>query len=228
MTAVRSTNTPERAPAMGPAARLLQRAVDGLLALLLLVMVLMVFGNVVLRYAFNSGITVSEELSRFCFVWLTFIGGVVAMRERTHLGLDTLVQRLPRHGRLACLALSQGLIVVCCAVLLWGTWRQHGINASNAAPVTGLSMIWIHGLGYVVALGIGTLALHTLWRIARGQVREEELVQVRDSEEPAASVPPSATTELHIAEPGSPAAGPLHAAADGPGASPTQRLGVPT
>ena len=35
-----------------------------LLVLLMAVMVVMVFGNVVLRYAFNSGITVSEELSQ--------------------------------------------------------------------------------------------------------------------------------------------------------------------
>ena len=42
-------------------------------------MVLMMFGNVILRYAFNSGITISEELSRFFFVWLTFIGAIVAI-----------------------------------------------------------------------------------------------------------------------------------------------------
>ena len=42
-----------------------------LLVLLLAAMVVMVFGNVVLRYAFNSGITVSEELSRWAFVWMT-------------------------------------------------------------------------------------------------------------------------------------------------------------
>ena len=35
-------------------------------------MVVMVFGNVVLRYGFNSGITASEELSRWLFVWMTF------------------------------------------------------------------------------------------------------------------------------------------------------------
>lgn len=43
----------------------------------LVVMVVLVFGNVVLRYAFNSGITVSEELSRWLFVWL-FVGAIVA------------------------------------------------------------------------------------------------------------------------------------------------------
>jgi len=64
------------------------RAIDALLATLLLAMVLMVFGNVVLRYAFNSGIVVSEELSRFCFVWLTFIGAIAVIAR----------QRPPGHG----------------------------------------------------------------------------------------------------------------------------------
>jgi TRAP-type C4-dicarboxylate transport system permease small subunit len=166
-----------------PLARLLNRLIDALLAALLLAMVVMVFGNVVLRYAFNSGIVVSEELSRFCFVWLTFIGGVVAMREGTHLGMDNVVSRLSRRGQLACLAASQLLIVLCCAVIVWGTWHQHEINASNAAPVTGLSMIWIFGLGYVVGGGIALLALRELWRIVRGRITDDELVQVRESEE---------------------------------------------
>jgi TRAP-type C4-dicarboxylate transport system permease small subunit len=164
-------------------ARLVGRALDALLAALLLAMVLMVFGNVVLRYLFNSGITVSEELSRFCFVWLTFVGGVVATYEGAHLGMDNVVSKLSRRGQLACLAASQVLILACCAVLLWGTWRQHDINASNAAPVTGLSMIWIFGLGYLVGAGIAVHALRELWRIASGRVGDDELVQVRESEE---------------------------------------------
>ncbi|NDY93052.1 TRAP transporter small permease, partial [Ideonella livida] len=50
------------------------QALEWALVGLLAVMVVLVFGNVVLRYAFNSGITVSEELSRWAFVWLTFLG----------------------------------------------------------------------------------------------------------------------------------------------------------
>ena len=50
---------------------------------LMAVMVVLVFGNVVMRYVFNSGITLSEELSRWLFVWLTFLGAVIAMHERT-------------------------------------------------------------------------------------------------------------------------------------------------
>ena len=55
------------------------RLLDALIALALALMVVLVFGNVVLRYGFNSGITVSEEMSRYCFIWLTYIGAMVAM-----------------------------------------------------------------------------------------------------------------------------------------------------
>ena len=42
-----------------------------LVVILMVAMVIMVFGNVFLRYAFNSGITISDEMSRYCFIWLT-------------------------------------------------------------------------------------------------------------------------------------------------------------
>ena len=71
------------------------RGLEGLMALMLAIMVVMVFGNVVLRYGFNSGITVSEEVSRWLFVWMTFLGAIVAVREHGHLGTDMLVARLP-------------------------------------------------------------------------------------------------------------------------------------
>ncbi|HKW84633.1 MAG TPA: TRAP transporter small permease [Burkholderiaceae bacterium] len=164
-------------------ARWLFRGAEAVLAALLLAMVAMVFGNVVLRYAFNSGIVVSEELSRVFFVWLTFIGAIVAMRDGAHLGMDNFVSKLERRGKLVCLAICQALILLCCAMLFWGTWRQHEVNATTLAPVTGLSMIWVFGVGYVTSVGIALLALHKLWRIASGRIADDELVEVSESEE---------------------------------------------
>ncbi|MET3440488.1 TRAP-type C4-dicarboxylate transport system permease small subunit [Variovorax paradoxus] len=159
------------------------KGIEAVLAALLLGMVLMVFGNVVLRYAFNSGIQVSEELSRIFFVWLTFIGAIVAMRDGAHLGMDGFVVRLSRRGKLACLVASQTIVLVCCAMLFWGTWQQHEVNATTKAPVTEISMIWVFGVGYLTSLAIGAHALHALWRIASGRLRDDELVQVMESEE---------------------------------------------
>lgn len=158
------------------------RALELLLAVLLVAMVAMVFGNVVLRYVFNSGITVSEELSRYCFVWLTFLGAIVAMRDNAHLGMTNLVDRLPHAGKVACAAISQVLIVVCCALLVWGTVRQHQVNATTFAPVTNMSLIWIFGMGYLTGAAIALLALHKLWRIVTGRITEAELVGVVEDE----------------------------------------------
>ena len=72
------------------------------IALCLAVMVVLVFGNVVLRYGFNSGIKISEELSRWLLVWLTFLGAIVAVREHSHLGVDSLVRMLSPAGKRIC------------------------------------------------------------------------------------------------------------------------------
>ena len=68
------------------------------LVIMLSAMVVMVFGNVVLRYGFNESIISSEELSRFLFIWVTFLGAIVAMRENAHLGLDSVVRKLGLGG----------------------------------------------------------------------------------------------------------------------------------
>ena len=159
------------------------KVIEFVLAALLLGMVIMVFGNVVLRYVFNSGIDVSEELSRIFFVWLTFIGAIVAMHEGSHLGMDALVTKLPRAGKVACLAMCQGLILLCCVMLFWGTWRQHEVNATTMAPVTGMSMIWVFGVAYVTSAAIALHAVHKLWRIASGRIADDELIEITESEE---------------------------------------------
>ena len=99
----------------------------------LAVMVVLVFGNVVLRYAFNSGITLSEELSRWLMVWLTFLGAIVALREHAHLGVDTLVRALPPAGKRICFVLSYGLMLYADWLLLAGSWKQMLITPNDSA-----------------------------------------------------------------------------------------------
>lgn len=169
----------------GPVVRLL----EAFLAFCLLSMVVMVFGNVVLRYGFDSGLVMSEELSRFAFIWLVFVGAVVAMHEGAHLGVDSLVKALPRGGKVVCLVASELLILACCAMFFWGTWRQHEVNATTMAQVTGLSMIWVFGMGYFTSVGIALVTLHKLWRLATGQLSDDELIGVHESEEEVVAAP---------------------------------------
>lgn len=165
------------APAMDPkrSVDLLFKAIEAIMAALLVAMIIMVLGNVILRYGFDTGISSSEELSRTFFVWLTFIGAVVATRDGTHLGVDGFLRRLPPRGQLAVVALSELVILTCCVLLFRGTWMQHEVNATAASLITGMPLIWVYGIAYVTSVGIGMLALHKLWRLATGQATRKDI-----------------------------------------------------
>lgn len=160
---------------------------DGLIALALAIMVVLVFGNVVLRYAFNSGITVSEEVSRWLFVWLTFLGAIVALNEHGHLGTDVLVSRLGRTGRKICLAVSQMAMLYVTWLLFSGTLVQVRINADVEAPVTGMSVGIFYASGLFFAVSAALLLMRELLRTLTGRVSDEELVMVQESEDLAAA-----------------------------------------
>lgn len=158
------------------------KLLEFLVVILMVAMVVMVFGNVFLRYAFNSGITISDEMSRYCFIWLTYIGAMVAMREGGHLGVDTLVKHLPRAGKKFCLFLSESLMLFCNGLFLLGTWKMHELQVTNVSPVAGLSMIWVFGIGYVVSLVMGMMNVRVLYRLLSGRITEAELIQVVETE----------------------------------------------
>ncbi len=155
---------------------------EHLVVLCLFAMVVMVFGNVVMRYAFNSGILISEEMSRYCFIWLTYIGAMVAMREGGHLGVDTMVKHLPLGGKKFCVLLSEGLMLFCNGLFLLGTYKMHELQVTNVSPVVGLSMIWVYGIGYIVAVVMGAFNVVKLYKLFTGQLSEAEMVQVVEDE----------------------------------------------
>ncbi|PWC87432.1 C4-dicarboxylate ABC transporter permease [Azospirillum sp. TSH100] len=148
-------------------------------------MLVLVFGNVVLRYGFNSGITVSEELSRLLFVWMTFMGAVVALHKHGHLGMDTMVALLPRTGRLVCFCASHVLMIYATGLLLGGSWDQTLINLSVTAPATGLSMGFFYGSGVVFGVLALVILAFNLVRALSGRLNDSELISVTESEESA-------------------------------------------
>ncbi len=158
----------------------LTRTLEVVMVLCLVVMLVMVFGNVILRLFFNTGIDLSEEIPRFAFVWLTFLGAIVGMRRRAHLGVDILVLALPRLGRKVCWGLSQAVMLVCCLYIVYGTWLQHEIIEGNASPVAQLSMIWVFGVSYLTGSAIGLICLSNLVRLFAGTVSDDDLIDVHE------------------------------------------------
>jgi TRAP-type transport system small permease protein len=143
------------------------RVLEAVMVLCLAVMLVMVFGNVILRLF-------------FAFVWMTFLGAVVGMRRRAHLGVDIVVQMLPALGRRVCWTISQAVMLVCCIVIVYGTWLQHDIIKGNASPVAQLSMLWVFGVSYITGAAIALICASNLLRLVAGKVADDELIDVHE------------------------------------------------
>ncbi|MDM0050035.1 TRAP transporter small permease [Variovorax sp. J22R115] len=157
--------------------------IEAVIAFFLAVMVVLVFGNVVLRYGFNSGITVSEEVSRWLFIWVTFLGAVVALKEHGHLGVDMVVQRLPPLGKKICLALGHLVMLYIVWLLFQGSVAQARINWDVTAPVTGASMAVVYSSGIVFSVLAAFILALDLYRLLTGQIADKDLVMIQESEE---------------------------------------------
>ena len=159
------------------------KGIEYLIAAFMAVMVILVFGNVFLRYGFNSGITLSEELSRWLFVWMTFLGAIVALRSHEHLGTDMLVGRLGPLGKKICMALSQLLMMLCCYLLFIGAYKQAVINWTSTSAVMEVSLSWLYFPGIIFAVLGGLLIALDFFKLITGQMKDEELMMFQESEE---------------------------------------------
>ncbi len=164
-------------------AGILNSSIKMILAFLLAAMAILVFGNVILRYVFNSGITWSEEMSRFFFIWLIFIGAISALKDREHLGVDMFVKKLsPKFQKIA-YGIS-GILVVCILFLvLDGSWKMTLLNLESKASATGMSLGYIYGIGIVMSVCMIGITLFHLYRALFEKNAIDELIKSKESEE---------------------------------------------
>lgn len=82
-------------------------------------MVIVIFAQVIFRYVFQNSLSWSEELGRYLFVWITFLGAALGIREKAHVALDAFINVLPPAvrkpvfwiGYLAMIALALAMVV---------------------------------------------------------------------------------------------------------------------
>lgn len=163
------------------AAALAFRGIDLVLVVALAAMVALIFGNVVLRYGFGSGLAFSEELARYAFIWMTFLGAVAALREGAHLGMLGVVTRLPRAGRVLCFWISRAIMLGCCALLGHGAAAQAAMNLADRSPVAGVPMVMVYGVAVLASLAMCAILVVEAWRGWRNGLDAEALAPAPDA-----------------------------------------------
>jgi len=154
----------------------LVKLVEWILVTMFGIMAILVFGNVVLRYGFNSGIVFSEEVARFMFMWLTLIGALIVMKDHGHLGMSSVVELFGERGQRVCRFLADSLTLICCLLLAHGTWKQVIIGMDEHAPVTGIPMGIVQSALLISSVGMALVLAYGLWRLVTGRMKADELV----------------------------------------------------
>jgi TRAP-type C4-dicarboxylate transport system permease small subunit len=153
------------------------------IALSLALMAILVFGNVVLRYAFNSGITWSEEMSRFLFVWMVFLGAIAALKDNMHLGMDIVINFLPKAAKKAAFLLSNALVLYVLWLLLDGSWKMTVLNMNSTAPATGMPLSYLYGIGIVTSISMAVIILINLYRALFFKDKNTPLAMISQTDE---------------------------------------------
>jgi TRAP-type transport system small permease protein len=89
----------------------LNRWLRALLFALIVALVACVTVGVFYRYALGKSLFWSNEVVNFLFVWIVFVGAVVAFHEKKHIALTVLVDRLPPRGGTAMEALASAIVL---------------------------------------------------------------------------------------------------------------------
>ena len=114
------------------------------------VMTCLVIMNVILRYVFNSGLSWSEEASRFLFIWVTFLGAILANDaglHGEHMRMDFIVEKIHGVPRKIVELIAEGLDNKAIASALFvseGTVRNHISDILSKLNLKNRTQLAIH------------------------------------------------------------------------------------
>lgn len=162
------------------------RAIESSTAMLLGLCMGAVFLNVVLRFAFDSGITMTEELSRIALVWIVFFGAIAALHGRHHIGMTMAVEKMSHRMRAGSAVLTVLIMLVCDVLIVIGSWKQAMLAMNDSYPVSGLSSAVIYVPGIVAGTVFALITGSRLGLFLAGRLPAQALLCV-DSEDAEAA-----------------------------------------
>jgi len=137
----------------------IDRVCQTVVACLVVVMVAVVCAQVVFRYAIVRPIYWGDELSRYLFVWISFVGAAVAMGSRLHYGFDYLTEKCPppvrRSISLLMTLLAVGFFMTC---LVYGCESIRVVSVQRS-PSLQLPMGWVYA---ALPVGSALMLLHLI------------------------------------------------------------------
>lgn len=155
----------------------LDKIEDTCLVAMFAVMVGVIFFQVIMRYVFNNSLSWSEELGKFIFVWLSWIGISIGHRRKEHIKITLLVDKLPYKLNKATEALTELILIVICGITMFYGFTMIGIQVKVPYAGIKISTAWgylsvVLGCGLFIARGI-VYFIEALKCAVKGEVKAE-------------------------------------------------------
>jgi len=116
----------------------IKKIFDGIVFMCLFSMVGLVFINAGARYIFNSSLPISEELSRYLFIWVSFLGTVTAFKDNKHVGVTLFVERFKGKAKVLLEFIGDIFILLALTVVLYGGILYMQVTYNTISPASGI------------------------------------------------------------------------------------------
>ncbi|MBN2033195.1 MAG: TRAP transporter small permease [Deltaproteobacteria bacterium] len=119
---------------------ILNRFCECALVVFVAVMTVVVFLEILFRYALHFPLFWTEEFSRYCLVWLSLLGAAIAFKRGEHIAVTVFLNRLPlRTGRVM-ITIAEISVAVFLLVIFWGGIHLIIITSRQLSPALRISM----------------------------------------------------------------------------------------
>lgn len=117
------------------------------------VMICVTLAQVIFRYVIAAPLPWSEEMARYCFVWIVFLGGAVGLSRGVHLGVDLFVNTLPSQAQRGLDMLTSVLIAAFAATVIYASLPVLKMNMFQRSPAIGVQMSWVY-IAIPISMGL--------------------------------------------------------------------------
>ena len=150
------------------------RIMDWFLGLVMTVMLVVVTLQVWYRFVLNDPLSWSEELARYLFVWISFIGSAVGVRMNVHLGID-LIEKImtPTGHKILSVVVNLLVQIFLVIVIYWGVKILSVVRFQTSASM-GIPMTYPY---LAVPVGSALMLLNSLrntWALLFNTNTDEE------------------------------------------------------
>ncbi len=137
--------------------RIINRAEEAVICILLVLTTLIVFIDVVMRFGFNTGFMWSQELTLHMSAWFVLFGSSYGLKVGSHIGMDAFIKLFPRFVRRCLSSIAALLAIAYCCLIFYGSWiylakmKMIGIDLEDLPiPAWIAHSPLLFGLGFLI------------------------------------------------------------------------------